>query len=584
LKKDVGGKWNMLNKIARTKMKSLLILAILCFFSNGIFCQEIRTYKETEDGVKLFLSVHKTLAEAKENPAIVFFHGGGYSGGSPIKFARHTEYFVARGLTVVNVQYRIRKVHNSTPMQSVSDGKAAIRYVRSHARALGIHPNKIIAAGGSAGGHLASACALLEGFEEDNDKLEVSCVPNALVLYNPVFKIETKENGGYKGELVKLFPDHSFSPWHNIKKGAPPTVVFLGTQDKHVPVKTVEDYKQKMDSVGSRCDLFIYEGQKHGFFNYREDREAPYFIKTVYETDKILASLGYLKGEPSIEAFEFGELTDPIPQATEAYINAEKPEVLGLGKNLFCIGDVLFEDKLNSPTVFQSDWLVQMNDQGDFERYAKIKDGKLEVLDPSGCTIWFREKLQGPVCISYKVVVSSERDTANIIRPRDINNFWMAGEIGDLENILDSNKYTGKFSNYHEMQGYYASMGGGSIELNNRTHRMRIYPRVKNKEKCEHLALISQDDDPEFKIIPGKEYQVQLLAFNDLIQFIVNNKLVYEIKYDMAATATTDNNDFFESRYVPEKYPVFNEGYFGLRMTHSFHKYSEFKVFKLEEL
>jgi len=565
-------------------MRSLLIIAIVCLLTNGIFSQEIRTYKETKDGVKLYLSIHKPSPANKNNPAIVFFHGGGYSGGLPLKFARHTEYFVSRGLVVVNVNYRISKVHNSTPMQSVSDGKAAIRYVRSHALELGINPKKIIAAGGSAGGHLASACALLKGFEEDNDNLEVSCVPNALVLYNPVFKIETKENGGYKGELVKLFPDHSFSPWHNIKKDAPATVVFLGTQDKHIPVKTAEEYKQKMDSVGSRCDLYIYEGQKHGFFNYREHREAPYFIETAYETDKFLESLGYLKGEPTIATFEFGELIDPLPQATEAFKNAEKPEVLGLGKNLFTIGEILFEDKLNNAKVFQSDWLVQMNDKGHFERYARIKDKKLEVLDPSGCTIWFREKLQGPVCISYKVIVSSERDTADIICPRDINNFWMAGEIGNLENVLDNNKYKGKFSNYHEMQGYYASMGGGNIDHNNRTVRMRIYPRVKNKEKSEHLALISQDDNPDFKIIPDKEYTIQLVAFHDLIQFIVNNKLVYELKYGMEASTTTDNNEFFESDYSPAKYPVYNEGYFGFRMTHSLHKYYDFKVFQLKEL
>tara|TARA_B100000809_G_scaffold63492_3_gene60208 strand:- start:6075 stop:7049 length:975 start_codon:yes stop_codon:yes gene_type:complete len=304
-------------------MRYFLLIAIICLFSCHVFGQEIRTYKETNDGVKLYLSVHKPSTKTKKNPAMLFFHGGGFSGGSPVKLARHAEYFVSRGITVIHVHYRIRKVHNSTPMQSVSDAKAAIRYVRGHAKELGIHPNKIIAAGGSAGGHLAAATALLEGFEEGNDNLEVSCIPNALVLFNPVFKIETKENGGYKGELVKLFPDHSFSPWHNIKKEAPPTVVFFGTHDKHVPVKTVEEYKQKMDSVGSRCDLFIYKDQKHGFFNYRETKEAPYFIETVYETDTFLESLGYLKGAPTIKTFEFAELVDPIPQATEAYLNAE---------------------------------------------------------------------------------------------------------------------------------------------------------------------------------------------------------------------------------------------------------------------
>ena len=261
---------------------------------------------------------------------------------------------------------------------------------------------------------------------------------------------------------------------------------------------------------------------------------------------------------------------------------SESPVVVGTGKGLIAIGDLLFEDDLDNQQAFESNWVIQMNNQGDFERYARINEQKLEVLDPSGCTIWFREKLSGPVCITYKVIVSSEKDTGNIICPRDINSFWMAGETGNLENILDTKKYGGNFPAYHGMQGYYASIGGGTVTVNNRTVRMRIYPRVKNNLETEHLALISQDDNPGLKIIPEKEYKIQLTAFYDLIQFIVNEQLVYEIKYNMPITATTDNTQFYNSFYSPEKYPVYNEGYFGFRMTHSFHKYYDFKVYGLK--
>lgn len=54
---------------------------------------------------------------------------------------------------------------------------------------------------------------------------------------------------------------------HSIAKGAPPTLFFLGTKDKHIRVSTADDYKTRMKAVGSRCDLKIYEGQAHGFFN-----------------------------------------------------------------------------------------------------------------------------------------------------------------------------------------------------------------------------------------------------------------------------------------------------------------------------
>jgi hypothetical protein len=52
-----------------------------------------------------------------------------------------------------------------------------------------------------------------------------------------------------------------------------------------------------MVNVGSRCELFLYKDQPHGFFNFRN---LKYYNKTVLEADKFLISLGYLTGEPEI--------------------------------------------------------------------------------------------------------------------------------------------------------------------------------------------------------------------------------------------------------------------------------------------
>ncbi len=82
---------------------------------------------------------------------------------------------------------------------------------------------------------------------------------------------------------------------HNITKCTPPTIVFLGTEDSLIPVATAQDYKARMEKVGVRCDLHLYEDQPHGFFN-----KARYY-ETVLEADKFLTSLGYLKGKPTLE-------------------------------------------------------------------------------------------------------------------------------------------------------------------------------------------------------------------------------------------------------------------------------------------
>lgn len=249
------------------------------------------TYKNVGD-VRLKLHIfnpdgHKAT---DKRPAIVFFFGGGWNGGSPKQFYPQSEYLASRGMVAISAEYRVKRVHGTPPSSCVTDGKSAMRWVRKHAAALGIDPKKIAAGGGSAGGHVAAATALVSGFDEEGEDLSVSCVPAALVLFNPVFD---NGPGGYGHDRVKAYWQ-AFSPLHNIKKGAPPSTVFLGDKDNLIPVITAKTYKKQMEAVGSRCDLHIYEGQGHGFFNKKRYKE------TVTAADRFLASLGYLKGEPTL--------------------------------------------------------------------------------------------------------------------------------------------------------------------------------------------------------------------------------------------------------------------------------------------
>ena len=227
-------------------------------------------------------------------PAIVFFFGGGWTNGSIGQFEPHAKYFSGRGLVCFLPDYRVYSRQQTTPFESLKDAKSAIRYIRKHAGDFHIDTSKIVASGGSAGGHLAAATALIDKYNENGEDLSISCIPNALVLFNPVID---NGPGGYGYERVgNEYKD--FSPLHNIKKGAPPTIFFLGTNDKLIPVETAEYYKKVMEKVQSRCDLKLFEGQGHGFFN---SSNSDYYKKTVFEADNFLQSLGYLKKEPIIK-------------------------------------------------------------------------------------------------------------------------------------------------------------------------------------------------------------------------------------------------------------------------------------------
>ncbi|AWW32792.1 alpha/beta hydrolase [Echinicola strongylocentroti] len=247
------------------------------------------------DTLKLTFRYPDNVKKSKKYPTIVFFFGGGWNGGSVNQFKPHAEYFASRGMITVLADYRVKSRHGTTPYEAVSDAKSAVRFLREHAKALNVNPKKIVASGGSAGGHLAAACGNLPGLDEPGDDLSISSKANALVLFNPVF-----DNGpdGFEhermGERWK-----EISPVHNIKKGAPPTIVFLGTEDHLIPVAIAENYKETMEAVGSRCDLHLYEGAGHGFFN-KGKKDGIYYDKTVRETDLFLISLKYLKGKPTI--------------------------------------------------------------------------------------------------------------------------------------------------------------------------------------------------------------------------------------------------------------------------------------------
>jgi acetyl esterase/lipase len=270
-----------------------LLFSFILLTTDGS-AQEQLVYKEI-NATKLLMDVYypEKMDSSKVYPAMVFFFGGGWSGGDRSQFINHAKYFSKRGLICFLVDYRIKSKNNTTPFESVKDAKSVIRFIRKKASSFKVDPTKIVASGGSAGGHLAAATALLDGYSENTDDLSTSCIPNALVLFNPVFD---NGPGGYGFEQIRD-EYKNFSPLHNIKKGAPPTIVFLGSNDKHIPVETAAYYKKVMEKVGSRCDLKIYDGQSHGFFNYKN---LEYYKKTVTEADTFLVSLGYLNNEPVV--------------------------------------------------------------------------------------------------------------------------------------------------------------------------------------------------------------------------------------------------------------------------------------------
>jgi acetyl esterase len=215
---------------------------------------ERQLYKKTvQEDMYLYL-LRPAEKSHKPLPAIIYFTGGGWVNGSVESQIANAAWFRDQGIIGITADYRVKSRHGTTPMECIRDAKSAVRYVRAHAKTLGIDPNKIIVAGGSAGGHIA-ACTAIDGGDEPGEDLSVSSKANALVLHNPVL------GEGFGEDFFTEHPE--FAPILKIKKGWPPTILSCGTADGTTPFQVAEKFTRLMKEAGNTCELIAVKDADH---------------------------------------------------------------------------------------------------------------------------------------------------------------------------------------------------------------------------------------------------------------------------------------------------------------------------------
>ena len=268
----------------------------------------------------------------KPTPAVAFFFGGGWRGGSYEHFKRQALYFAQRGLTTFLFDYRVESRQGTSPVACIEDARSAIRFIKKNHLKFNIDPLKIVSSGGSAGGHIAAATGTLSTINATSDDLAIDPTPAAMVLFNPVFD---NGPGGYHGAAAKewiekdflchcqnskvrngkwarlfKFRYHELSPLHNITDQTPPTLVMLGKKDHLIPVATALKFQDTMRGLGNTCEVLLYDGGTHGFFNGNrtgsssENRVlAEYFFQTLQAAEDFLVKLNLLETSEEVRDY-----------------------------------------------------------------------------------------------------------------------------------------------------------------------------------------------------------------------------------------------------------------------------------------
>ena len=260
------------------------------------------------------------------------------------------------------------------------------------------------------------------------------------------------------------------------------------------------------------------------------------------------------------------------------------PAVAGYGNEVFEIGSIIYASDFSD----HADWIIQIEASGNspYEEKISYSAGVLDLYMPAkGCTAWLNKKFTGAITIVYQVRCPIETINGTSIQARDINNFWHCSDPFEFDALLRNSetRYKGNFSSYHEMLGYYASTGGGG-RIGNQTTRFRRYPRRAGSENIPHLALNDKDANPDYLITPGMWHTIQLVTYDGLVQYLMDGRVVYEIRYGDDIKIESEKSGKKSTAvitYSRETFPAYNSGYFGIRMVASHHQYRDLKVYRL---
>jgi len=245
---------------------------------------EIKVYKQIGD---IELEAHVFYPEGHEKgdevPTYVFFHGGGWAVGIPEWGYTNCKRYQEKGMVTISIEYRLLDIHGSNIINCVEDVNSAILWVRQNAKELGVDPNKVVAAGFSAGGHLATATATLDQFTLEEGRFNSK--PNALVVHSASYN--TSKSNFFRRQSNGNA--ESISTFHNAKKGMPPAIFFHGTNDHLAPISEFTEFRDKMKSLGNDFEYKIFQDVGHFFNNPKASEEVREL------TDQFLKKLGYIE-------------------------------------------------------------------------------------------------------------------------------------------------------------------------------------------------------------------------------------------------------------------------------------------------
>lgn len=230
--------------------------------AKGKACQDIPT-----------LTVFDPPSGTANGAAVVVMPGGGYSHLSGVLEGREVaDWFTAHGFHAFILKYRLSSDGYILPVPLL-DARRAVQMVRARALDYQIDPNKIVAIGFSAGGHLAALAATqpVPGNPEADDPIDrVSSKVDYLVLGYPWIGAISSDTShlSYCKEFHVMDRCEAlraaYSPDLFVTKDTPPTFWYHTFDDRTVPVEQGLRFYEALLKAGVPAEAHIFAHGSHG--------------------------------------------------------------------------------------------------------------------------------------------------------------------------------------------------------------------------------------------------------------------------------------------------------------------------------
>lgn len=207
-------------------------------------------------------------------PTIIFIHGGGWANGSKEGSVMSLMPYLAMGLNVVNVEYRLARIAHAPA--AVEDCRCALRWVIRNAKTYGIDTTRLVVTGQSAGGHLALMTGMLPesaGLDRQcpgTEDLEVAAIVNWYGITDVNGLLEGPDMRAYAVTWLGSTPDREriatrVSPLTYVRPGLPPVFTIHGDADQTVPYSHATRLHEALDAAGVPNELMTTPGGRHGY-------------------------------------------------------------------------------------------------------------------------------------------------------------------------------------------------------------------------------------------------------------------------------------------------------------------------------